>query len=77
MKSKCPLFQILILSIVLSLITVESASAYLDPGAGSAILQGILAALVAIGLTLKLFWHKVLKMLGIRKSQNFEDKIDE
>lgn len=41
--------------------------AYIDPGTGSAILQGILAALAAIALTAKLYWHRLLKLLGLRK----------
>lgn len=45
----------------------SSAFAYIDPGTGSAILQGILAALAAIGLTLKLYWHRFLKLIGVRK----------
>lgn len=43
------------------------AFAYLDPGAGSAVLQGVLGALAAIAMVLKLYWHRILKMLGIRK----------
>lgn len=42
--------------------------AYIDPGTGSAILQGILAALAAIALTAKLYWHRLLKFLGLRKN---------
>lgn len=43
------------------------AMAYLDPGTGSALLQGILGGLAAIGVVLKLYWHRILRMLGIRK----------
>jgi len=63
------------LCFVLSFLSVQPAHAYLDPGTGSAILQGVLAAIVAIGLTVKLFWHKILKFLGIRKDNSF-NKID-
>lgn len=52
--------------IVLSLLP-SPAFAYLDPGTGSAILQGILGALAAIAVALKLYWHKLLRLLGIRK----------
>ena len=60
----------LIMSIGLGLIilaTAMPAHAYIDPGTGSAILQGILAALAAIALTAKLYWHRLLKLLGLRK----------
>jgi len=62
------------LCFVLILLFVQPAHAYLDPGSGSAILQGVLAAIVAIGLTVKLFWHKILKFLGIRKDNSLDKK---
>jgi hypothetical protein len=52
---------------LLLILLATPAFAYLDPGAGSAILQGVLGALVAIALVLKLYWHRLLKMLGLRK----------
>ncbi len=47
-----------------------SAHAYLDPGAGSALIQGILGAVAATGVALKLYWHRILKFLGLRKSKD-------
>lgn len=44
-----------------------NAFAYLDPGTGSAVLQGVLGALAAIAVVLKLYWHRFLRMLGFRK----------
>ena len=35
-----------------------SAFAYIDPGTGSILIQGIIAAIAAIGVTLKLYWHR-------------------
>lgn len=46
-----------------------SAHAYLDPGVGSALIQGILGAVAAIGVALKLYWHRILKLLGLRNSK--------
>ncbi len=43
------------------------SSAYLDPGTGSSILQGILGAIAALALTAKLWWHRLLILLGLRK----------
>ena len=56
------------------LISTQPAYAYLDPGAGSAILQGIIAGLVAIGVAIKLYWHRLLKLVGIRKDKDPEEK---
>ena len=64
-------------------ILTTKAHAYLDPGTGSIILQGIIGALAAGVVTLKLYWHKLLKLLGIRKkiiidqeNENEKDKKD-
>ena len=34
------------------------AWAYLDPGTGSMLLQGVIGAIAAVAFTLKLYWHK-------------------
>ncbi len=43
--------------------------AYIDPGTGSIILQAIIGAVVGAAIAVKLFWHRILKFLGIRKSK--------
>lgn len=48
------------------------AFAYLDPGTGSAILQGILAAFAALVVTAKLYWHRLLRLFGLRKEKSVE-----
>lgn len=35
------------------------ASAYLDPGTGSMLVQGLIGAIAAAAFTVKLYWHKV------------------
>lgn len=59
----------------LSLILSQSSSlnyvfAYIDPGTGSIILQAIIGAVVGAIIAVKLFWHRILKFLGIRKSKS-------
>ncbi len=41
--------------------------AYLDPGSGSAIVSAIIAAIAAVGVTIKLYWHRFLRLLGFRR----------
>ena len=43
--------------------------AYIDPGSGSLILQMILGGLAAAAVFLKLFWHRLLVFLRIRKPE--------
>lgn len=45
----------------------SSAHAYLDPGTGSMILQVLLGGVAGVALAGKLYWHKVLSLLGVRK----------
>ncbi len=53
-----------------------SAFAYLDPGTGSAMLQGVLGGLAAIAMVLKLYWHRLLRMLGLRKDVAKKEQVD-
>jgi len=55
--------------LVLTLFAVD-AYAYLDPGTGSAIIQGIIAAVAALGVTLKLYWHRVVRFFGSGRNKN-------
>lgn len=74
MKNRIPVAA-LFTGVALSLTTLP-AFGYLDPGSGSALLQGILAALAAIGLTLKLYWHRLARFLGIKKEPKSEFDVD-
>ncbi len=44
------------------------AFAYIDPGTGSILIQGIIAAVAAIGVTLKLYWHRLVVLFRRSKS---------
>lgn len=59
--------------ILLLFLAIEpfSASAYLDPGTGSFIIQIIIAALVGISFTLKIYWKRMVGWLSnIFKAKN-------
>jgi len=52
------------------------AYAYLDPGTGSAILQGVLGGVAAIAVILKLYWYRILRFLGLSKKRSaLEQKV--
>jgi hypothetical protein len=41
--------------------------AYLDPGSSSMILQMLLGGVAAVGVALKLYWRRFMRLLGLRK----------
>lgn len=51
-----------------------SLFAYLDPGSGSVLLQALLGGVAAIAITGKLWWHRLLTLLRIRKPDDGEAK---
>lgn len=55
---------------IVNLLLASNAWAYLDPGTGSSILQGILAALAALVITAKLYWHRLLRFFGIGRNKS-------
>lgn len=52
--------KLLILLIFLPVV----ASAYIDPGSGSAIMSAIIGFFVAIGIALKTYWYKIKSIFG-------------
>ncbi len=47
-----------------------TAHAYLDPGAGSMVLQLLLGGIAGMAVVLKLYWHKVKALLGRRGAKD-------
>lgn len=50
----------------------SDASAYIDPGTGSLLLQMLLAAIAGAFVTIKLYWYRILKFLGLSKSTELD-----
>ena len=59
---------------ILLLLMFTDAIAYLDPGTGSMLLQVILGGVAAVGVALKLYWHKLRVALGAGKKGVSEDE---
>ncbi len=53
-----------------------AAFAYLDPGTGSMLLQVILGGIAAVAVALKLFWYRIIALLGFKKKVPSEDNAD-
>ncbi len=58
-----------IMTVVIGIGFTGSAHAYLDPGSGSMLLQVILGGIAAVGVALKLGWHKIVIFFGGGKSK--------
>jgi hypothetical protein len=56
------MYRFLFIALLLSFST--TASAYLDPGTGSMILQGLIAGIAVAGFTIKTYWYKLRSMFG-------------
>ena len=61
---------------VLLLLLVADTEAYLDPGTGSMLLQVILGGVAAVGVAIKLYWHKLRVAFGMGKKAEPEDEDD-
>ena len=49
-----------VVPVTLVILAVEApVEAYLDPGAGSMLLQVLLGGVAAVGVVVKLFWHSL------------------
>lgn len=64
--------KIFIIMILLWFFSTD-VEAYLDPGTGSMLLQVILGGVAAVGVALKLYWHRIKAALGRRKKEQAED----
>ncbi len=59
---------------VLLLLMFSDAVAYLDPGTGSMLLQVILGGIAAVGVAIKLYWHKLRAAFGFARKADPEDE---
>jgi hypothetical protein len=67
--------MVLVLTLSLMLLSVP-AYAYIDPGTGSFLVQGIIAAVIGVGVAGKLYWAKI-KSIFTGKAITEDDDDDE
>ncbi len=72
-RSHLEKLPILLFSMLLS----TPAYAYLDPGTGSILLQGLLGGIAGAAVFLKLYWHKFMSFFGRNKPDASDDNIDD
>lgn len=59
--------------ILLTLFSLN-AYAYLDPGTGSVLLQVILGGIAAVGVIVKMYWHRFRAALGFAAKGGGDDE---
>ena len=59
------LIYIFVFGLSINLAFTTKVYAYVDPGTGGLILQGILACLVTIGIATRVFWNKIKTFFGV------------
>ena len=62
------------LAVILLMMVTADVYAYLDPGTGSMMLQVILGGVAAVGVAVKLYWHRILAAVGMRKKEPQEQE---
>jgi len=64
-----------VLFIFLPLLLAHPAYAYLDPGTGSMLLQGLLAGIMAAGVTIGIYWRRFKAFFtGSNKKENNDNE---
>ena len=73
-KTTEEIFNMRVISTILLLLIFTDAVAYLDPGTGSMLLQVILGGIAAVGVAIKLYWHKLRAAFGMAKKEETDDE---
>jgi hypothetical protein len=61
----------------ISLFAPLNAYAYLDPGTGSILLQGLIAAIAGVAVTGRLYWSRIKSILGFGPKASEKDEANE
>ena len=71
----CSMPRRLAIIIAFSCATLMSgrAFAYLDPGTGSMILQGVIAGVALAWFTIKVYWYKITSLFGKKPPESLLD----
>lgn len=67
MSRSSRIFTVAFLCFAFLFLFLPSANAYLDPGTGSFLFQALVGAILAVGLTAKLFWRRIVVFVTRRE----------
>jgi hypothetical protein len=68
----CRALLIFIGTVVLLLVSAP-ASAYIDPGTGSFLVQGIIAAVLGAAMVIKMYWQRIKSVFSGRSVKDEDD----
>jgi len=69
-KSSASLLALVVLALSL---WARPAHAYIDPGTGSFVVQGIIAAVVGGAFAIKVFWHRIISAITGKSATDDDD----
>jgi len=75
MKQTSYLTKIMFISVMSCFVFYQDASAYLDPGTGSYVLQMLIAGLLGALFFIKLSWKRMKIFISNLFSKNKDDKV--
>jgi hypothetical protein len=63
-------FAIVVIALWATFVCVSPAYAYVDPGAGSMVLQLLLGGVAGIAVLIRLSWQRLLERFNLRKPKD-------
>ena len=71
--------KLTVAGIIVGMTISQTAFAYLDPGTGSMIIQGLIAGVVMVSMAIKMYWRKIVGFLRslFHKSNHHPSESDE
>jgi hypothetical protein len=73
MSKKTTLVWLVLVVMLMTIMPNAYAHAYLDPGSGSLIIQLVVAGLLGLAVTVRLFWTNILVFLRIKERVELDD----
>jgi uncharacterized membrane protein len=77
MSKHTALIWLLIVMLLIAVMPMGYAHAYLDPGSGSLIIQLLIGGLLGLAVVARLFWTNILVFLRIKKPTDMQDADDD
>lgn len=68
--------SLVVLLLVPAVVFPARALAYVDPGSGSLVVQGIIAAILGVGLTIRLYWRRIRNRFTGKPPRDHESETD-